>query len=107
MGTDEAKSLVTARLSKSTGPGAVHLPDRPWCNDEFIAQLTSERIELVRHAGQTKRRWVQIRDRNEALDLLCYATHAMRWVTKATVGLLRYRAWPPTQKKISRACVPR
>ena len=80
IGTDEAKSLVMARLAKATGPGAVHLPRRPWCDDEFIAQLTSEQREIVRQGGQVKRRWVQIRDRNEALDLLCYATHAMRWL---------------------------
>ena len=80
VGTDEAKALVMARLAKADGPGAVHLPRRPWCDEEFIAQLTSEQVEIVRQSGQTKKRWVQIRDRNEALDLLCYATHALRWL---------------------------
>ena len=80
VGTDEAKSLVMARLQKATGPGAVHLPRRPWCDEEFVAQLTSEQIEIVRTGSQLKKRWVQLRDRNEALDLLCYATHAHRWL---------------------------
>ena len=80
IGTDEAKSIATARLAKRQGPGAIHLPMAPWCDREFIAQLTSEELQTAMVGGHKVTRWVQIRDRNEALDLICYATHAMRWL---------------------------
>lgn len=76
VGTDVAKSVIYAKLAE----GQIHLPDLPWCGAEFVAQLTSEKTEVIRHRGQNIRRWVTIRERNEALDLMVYALHARRWL---------------------------
>ena len=83
VGTDEAKAITMARLGSSSGPGAIHFPNAAWCSTEFVAQLTSEQRQQVRYKGITVTRWVQIRERNEALDLLVYALHAARWLKPA------------------------
>ena len=82
VGTDEGKSLTMSRLAKEEGPGSIHLPNAPWCDDEFAAQATSEQLTRVRSGGRTKLAWQQIRQRNEALDLLVYAAFAHRWLPR-------------------------
>jgi phage terminase large subunit GpA-like protein len=61
---------------RSKGAGYVHLPH--WTDDEYIAQLTSERAvrKYVKGRGSV-REWQQMRERNEALDLMVYAFAAL------------------------------
>jgi phage terminase large subunit GpA-like protein len=79
IGVDAAKSLLVSRLALTEkGPGYVHLPHADWCDDEFAAQLASERLVRRKVRGLPVQVWKKIRPRNEALDCAVYATAAMR-----------------------------
>jgi phage terminase large subunit GpA-like protein len=80
VGTDTAKDLILgSRVRRAApGPGYMHYPkDKPWCDEEYFAQLTSE----VKTRKLLKGRWVPvwspIRDRNETLDLEVYCFAAL------------------------------
>ncbi len=69
VGADAGKDMVFARLKKRTpGPGRIHFPDR--FESEFFAQVTSEVRRVEFEGGRSRVRYVKIRARNEALDLL-------------------------------------
>lgn len=77
---DAAKSLLVQRL-KLTKPGAgyVHFPaDEAAFDDEFFAQLTSNRLEEKTVRGRIVREWKQTRVRNEAYDCWKYALAGFR-----------------------------
>lgn len=86
VGTDAAKSLVLSRLGLvdddgapvRRGPGVVHLPYADWCDHEFSAQLTSERLVTKWSKGIAHEVWVQGHRRNEMLDCFVYAVAALR-----------------------------
>jgi hypothetical protein len=79
VGDTAAKALLMQRLKlEQPGPGYIHLPREPWCDDEWLAQLTSNRLEEERHRGRLVVRWVQTRVRNEAYDCWKYALAALR-----------------------------
>lgn len=79
IGVDAAKALIVSRLAVTEkGSGYVHLPHADWCDDEFAAQLTSERLVRRMKRGVQVQFWKKIRARNEALDCAVYATAAMR-----------------------------
>ncbi len=69
VGVHKAKLDFLTRLRKvEPGAGYVHLSDT--LDDEFVAQLLAERLDV------RARKFVKVRDRNEALDLAAYATAA-------------------------------
>lgn len=77
VGTDTAKDRIFARMKiPAPGPGFMHLPD--WIEDEYLAQLTSEKAvrKYVRGKGAV-RQYIKTRARNEALDLEVYALAAL------------------------------
>jgi len=79
VGVDAAKALWMSRLKVETsGPGCVHLPLADWCGDEFVAQITSERLVAHWHKGIRIETWEKTRARNEALDLAVYNLAALR-----------------------------
>lgn len=87
VGVDTCKGLLYSRLKiMEPGPGFVHLPlshqvgqiERPGVDEEFIEQLTAERLVTSYRMGVPVRRWVQRRPRNEALDMAVYAIAALR-----------------------------
>ena len=86
VGVDAAKSMIVSRLGLvdeagkpvRRGPGVVHLPHHDWCDEEFAAQLTSERLVTKWDKGVPHLVWRQTRARNEALDMFVYATAALR-----------------------------
>lgn len=79
VGDIAAKALLMQRLKLETaGPGYLHLPREPWCDDEFLAQLTSNRLEEERVRGRLVLKWTQTRVRNEAYDCWKYALAALR-----------------------------
>ena len=74
---DTGKDIVLSRLHiTAPGKGYVHLPE--WVDEEYIAQLTSEKAirKYVKGRGAV-REWVKLRERNEALDLEVYALAAL------------------------------
>lgn len=79
IGVDAAKTLLTSRLKLTErGPGYVHMPHAVWCDEEFAAQLTSERLVTKFAKGVPRSFWKKVRTRNEALDCAVYATAALR-----------------------------
>ena len=68
------KEMLAAKLDiTSPGPGYIHFPLNEECgfDEEFFRQLLSERREKRMRNGVMSVRWVQARERNEALDLVC------------------------------------
>lgn len=80
--TAQAKGLLYSRFRIETpGPEYIHLPVAPWADEEFAAQLGAERLEVRRNKwGVPVKTWVQIRERNEALDCFVYATAALHLI---------------------------
>lgn len=79
IGDVAAKALLIQRLKlEQPGPGYLHFPREPWADDEFFAQLTSNRLEEERHRGRLVVRWVQTRVRNEAYDCWKLSLAALR-----------------------------
>lgn len=73
---DTGKEIVLSRLHmRNAGPGYIHIPQ--WVDDEYLEQLTAEKgvRKYLRGRGWA-RVWVQMRPRNEALDLEVYALAA-------------------------------
>lgn len=85
--TDTAKESIFTRLKmQHPGGGYVHIPN--WADDEFIAQITSEKAirKYIKGRG-TIRQWVKTRERNEILDLMVYSLAALylrgyKWVLR-------------------------
>lgn len=76
IGTEAAKDLLFARLRiTEPGPGWWHFPD--WLSPEYFAQLTAEKAVTKFEKGRATRRYVKIRERNEALDLEVLALAAL------------------------------
>lgn len=76
VGTTTAKDLIFSRLKiPKAGPGYLHLP--VWVDEEYLAQLTSEKVITRFTAGRPKRVYEKTRPRNEALDLEVYNLAAL------------------------------
>lgn len=75
IGVDTGKALLMSRLAVTDkGAGYIHLPQKDWCDEEFVNQLTSEKLVL----RKGRRVWKKRRPRNEGLDCWLYGTAAMR-----------------------------
>jgi phage terminase large subunit GpA-like protein len=101
IGTDTAKDRIFARLKiPAPGPGFIHLPD--FIEDEYLAQLTSEKaVRRYKRGRGTVREYIKTRARNEALDLEVYALAALYVLGQATIRKLEELAaalrLPPTE----------
>jgi phage terminase large subunit GpA-like protein len=79
VGVDAAKAMWISRLSLTEhGPGFVHFPHASWCDEELVAQLTSERLVTRWNKGVPVQVWKKMRPRNEMLDCAVYALAALR-----------------------------
>lgn len=79
IGVDQAKSIIYARLKKTNpGPGYIHFRQTPSFDKEYFDQLAAETINTKKVAGRIHTQWVQLRNRNEALDCMVYALAAVR-----------------------------
>jgi phage terminase large subunit GpA-like protein len=95
IGTDTAKDTLFARLNRARQAAIeteVFLPltDKPVeicayylhfneaCDEEYFRQLVAEKSERQKIGSRIKRKYVQIRDRNEALDVNVLALAAVR-----------------------------
>lgn len=107
VGVDSVKALLMSRLMVTDkGPGYVHLPVSEWCDAEFCAQLTSERLKTSFERGVKKQVWKKIRPRNEALDCYVYALAAfyqqqpdskrrLDWLNQLAAEIAAYGEKPP------------
>ncbi len=100
VGTDTAKDLIFARMKiHQASPGYMHFPafhsatpdshrgfDR--CDDEYLAQLASEKVVTRYVKGRPVRSYEKVRPRNEALDLEVYALAALLSLGSMTVNSL-------------------
>jgi len=88
IGTDTAKDRIFARMKiPGAGPGYMHLPD--FIEDEYLAQLTSEKaVRRYRRGKGTIREYIKTRARNEALDLEVYALAALYVLGQAAIRKL-------------------
>jgi phage terminase large subunit GpA-like protein len=71
---DYLKNSLATRLAIAVaGPGYIHFNADPSAgfDEEFFLQLLSERKEKRKRVGVVTTRWVQTREGNEALDLMC------------------------------------
>jgi phage terminase large subunit GpA-like protein len=82
---EAAKALITQRLKLEPGAegmgraGYIHFPaNEAAFDDEFFAQLTSNRLIERTHRGRLVREWQQTRVRNEAYDCWKYALAGFR-----------------------------
>jgi phage terminase large subunit GpA-like protein len=81
--TDDCKRVFFSRLALDlNAPKSVHIPS--WTSQEYHEQLGAEKRMPVTDpkTRKTSYRWVQVRPRNEALDLWCYAYSAWWAITK-------------------------
>jgi phage terminase large subunit GpA-like protein len=74
VGTDTAKGLVYSRLKieDTESNGYCHFPKDRGYDDEFFAQLTSEKVTNKYAFGKKIQVWKKTRERNEALDIRAY-----------------------------------
>lgn len=76
LGVDTAKEVIFTRLKiQEFGPGYMHFPLER--DEEYFAQLTSEKPITKFVRGRQTRVWVKKRTRNEALDCRVYALGAL------------------------------
>lgn len=77
---EAAKALLVQRLKLSKpGAGYLHFPsDEPAFDDEYFAQLASNRLIEKTVRGRLVREWQQTRVRNEAYDCWKYALAGFR-----------------------------
>jgi phage terminase large subunit GpA-like protein len=101
VGADTGKAQVYSRLQiESPGPGYTHIPAA--LGDEYLEQLTSERLVTGYQRGRPVHRWVVIDGRrNEALDCAVYALAAFHQIGADRWGAhewrrLRDQVEPPT-----------
>jgi phage terminase large subunit GpA-like protein len=88
IGTDTAKDRIFARMKiPAPGPGYMHLPD--FVEDEYLAQLTSEKaVRRYRRGKGTIREYIKTRARNESLDCEVYSLCALMAMGQATIRRL-------------------
>lgn len=77
IGTDTAKEVIYSRLRiTEPGVGYFHFPAER--DREYFLQLTGEKQVTRFNKGASRREWVKIRGRNEALDCTVYALAALK-----------------------------
>jgi len=77
IGVDDAKAVIYARLKMTDeGPGYCHFPLER--DEEYFAQLTSEKLITKYRRGHPYKEWHKSRARNEALDCRVYAFAALK-----------------------------
>jgi len=103
-----AMALLAQRLNlelsnRESTPGYMHFPKTSAFDDEFFAQLTSNRLEEKKVRGKRIVEWRQVRVRNETYDCWKYALAALR-ISKIDMSKLKPRSTdsaPGSSGKIS------
>lgn len=74
VGSDSAKEVIYSRLAAEYGYSTLHFPST--VDEDYFNQLTAEQRFVKFVKGRKTLYWKQIRERNEALDTICYALAA-------------------------------
>jgi len=74
VGSDTAKEVIYSRLASEYGYSTLHFPST--VDEEYFRQLTAEQRFVKFVKGRKTLYWKQIRERNEALDTICYSLAA-------------------------------
>lgn len=78
IGVDTAKEVIHARFKIcEPGAGYVHFPVDPQFDEEYFAQLASEKRVTKYVKGRPRQEWQKTRARNEGLDLSVYNLAAL------------------------------
>jgi phage terminase large subunit GpA-like protein len=97
-GVDTGKDAIYGRLGIDPPepgfrkPGYIHFPIAENFGPEYYEQINSERKERRLRMGQASTIWVQIRERNEALDTLVGALAVRRSLPRVIETQLNYTA---------------
>ena len=75
VGSDTAKEVIYSRLASEYGYSTLHFPHT--VDEEYFRQLTAEQRFVKFVKGRKTLYWKQIRERNEALDTICYSLAAV------------------------------
>ena len=105
VGSDSAKEVIYSRLAAEYGYSTLHFPST--VDEEYFNQLTAEQRFVKFIKGRKTLYWKQIRERNEALDTICYAL-AAAYILNPNFDILEQRlltgnASEPEQNKVKPA----
>lgn len=97
IGTETAKDWFFGKLGiNEKGPGYCHFP--AGYDEEYFRQLHAEKPVTTYHNGYPVRRYVKVRERNEALDCRVLAI-AARFLLRPNLAEIAKRATPVAQPK--------
>jgi phage terminase large subunit GpA-like protein len=105
LGVDMAKDAIYSRLlidppePDSRKPGFIHFPVAENFGPEYFEQLNGERRQVHKRMGQPVTRWVQIRERNEALDTFVGALAMRKSLPRYIEAGLEYSTLPPAPQQ--------
>lgn len=108
IGVDAAKDAIYGRLGITTpGPGYIHFPADDAFGPSYFEQLTSERRETRKRAGQPYTVWVLPPGRrNEALDTFVGALAVRRSLPRRIQAGLEYAVTTPVAEREASATAP-
>lgn len=98
VGSDTAKEVIYSRLASEYGYSTLHFPHT--VDEEYFKQLTSEQRFVKFVKGRKTLYWKQIRERNEALDTICYAL-AAAYILNPNFNLIEQRLLTGNVKEVS------
>jgi len=103
IGVDTAKAAIYSKLRIDppepgfAKPGFIHFPAAENFTKEYFEQLNSERQQVRVRSGQRYAAWVQIRERNEALDTFVGALAMRKSLPRFIAAGLEYSIARPEQ----------
>ena len=105
VGSDSAKEVIYSRLAAEYGYSTLHFPST--VDEEYFNQLTAEQRFVKFVKGRKTLYWKQIRERNEALDTICYAL-AAAYILNPNFDILEQRlltgnASEPDENRVKQA----
>ena len=105
VGSDSAKEVIYSRLAAEYGYSTLHFPST--VDEEYFNQLTAEQRFVKFIKGRKTLYWKQIRERNEALDTICYAL-AAAYILNPNFDILEQRlltgnASEPDENRVKQA----
>lgn len=105
VGSDSAKEVIYSRLAAEYGYSTLHFPST--VDEDYFNQLTAEQRFVKFVKGRKTLYWKQIRERNEALDTICYAL-AAAYILNPNFDILEQRlltgnASEPDENRVKQA----
>jgi len=105
VGSDSAKEVIYSQLAAEYGYSTLHFPST--VDEEYFNQLTAEQRFVKFVKGRKTLYWKQIRERNEALDTICYAL-AAAYILNPNFDILEQRlltgnASEPDENRVKQA----